>query len=115
MISALSCGSTSSGDWAKCQPSAVLVRVQITSNLSSGHSDGGVGVTPGKASAMAGISPCCHEINVGPGWAMTCSTSSSSSPLPKRVSTGMPSSVGERLHGLAGPLRPRRSSFAPAA
>jgi hypothetical protein len=42
------------------------VNVQTRSNLSSGHSDGGVGVTLGKASAIAGISPCCQEISVVP-------------------------------------------------
>src|SRR6185312_10880256 len=60
MTPAWSWGSVSSGVWAKCQPSAVLARVQTTSNLSSGHCDGGVGVTDGKAAAMGGISPCCR-------------------------------------------------------
>src|SRR5262245_38092355 len=50
MTVALSCGRANSGSWAKRQPSAVLVKVQITSNRSSGHSVGGAGVTDGKAS-----------------------------------------------------------------
>jgi hypothetical protein len=92
-----------------------MVKVQTTSNLSSGHSDGGVGVTEGNAAAMAGISPCCHhEINAGPDCAMTCSTSASSSPLPKLVSTGMPSWAASGVT-VSRVRVPSASSLAPAA
>jgi hypothetical protein len=52
------------------------------SKRSSGHSEGGFGVTDGKALAMSGIPPCCQEISVGPGWVITYWTSFFSSPAP---------------------------------
>ena len=55
MTPAWSCGRTSSGSWAKCQPSGALVKVQMTSNLLSGHWGGGVVLTEGKDFAMRGI------------------------------------------------------------
>ena len=75
-------GSTSSGTCANRQPSAVRVKVQTTSNRSSGQSDGGFGDTDGKAFAMSGIPPCCQEISVGPGWVIASSTSFFSWPAP---------------------------------
>ena len=104
MTSWWSCGSRSSGIWAKRQPSAVRVNVQTTSKRSSGHSCGGVGVTDGKASAMAGISLCCQEISVVPG----CSRTSFDELLLLALAVlGVhrdAERVGERGDGLAGPL-----------
>ena len=104
MTPARSWGSASSGIWARRQPSTVLVRVQMTSNLSSGHCKGGSGVTEGKAATIAGISPCCQEIKVGPGRAMTSVDERLFVTLAEAGVHRDAQSLGEGLHRLAGPL-----------
>ena len=66
MVWSWSPGNTISGSWAKAQPLPFAVKVQTTSNRSSGHVAGGEGVTAPKAAAIAGISPWCQQISVGP-------------------------------------------------